>query len=326
MVWIDAFKLGSTVHHPLGNVSVTNDFASQIIANFARVKSQGYSVTVLREHGAEDSYIYGDVRAMRVADGYVQCAVEFTRDDEKTAYNTGILREWSPGFSTNWMDPHTGEKIGPVLMEISFTSMAYQRNLRVPQDINPGVVLSAHPLFFNTGAEMQDEEKQEMAAPDEMPAEEKQEMAEPTLADVMAMLAEIKSCVMPAPAEEESEVEMSADEEIIAEMSARIAQLEDDKTKMELRAAGITGDRANHLVKLSRVNVELYRETVRLLSAQTEIGVIGSTDVGEKPITAADVAQAARDAKKTGHGKLAKFVVENYPEFSGKINAVRNAL
>lgn len=326
MVWIDAFKLGATVHHPLGNVDITPAFASQVVANFARLRSQGYAVTVLREHGTEDSYIYGDVLNMRVADGYVQCAVEFTRDEEKTAYNSGILREWSPGFSTNWMDPHTGEKIGPVLMEISFTSMAYQRNLRVPQDINPGVVLSAHPLFFTTGAAMQDEEKQEMAAPEEMPAEEEMQMAEPTIADVMAMLAEIKAAVMPAPVEEESEVEMSADEEIVAQMSARIAQLEDDKTRMQLAANGITGENAARLVKLSRVDVGLFNETVRMLSAQTEIGAVGGADIGERPTTAEDVAKAARDAKCAAPGKLAKFVHENYPEFSGKINAVRHAL
>jgi hypothetical protein len=199
--------------------------------------------------------------------------------------------------------------------------MAYQRNLRVPQDINPGVVLSAHPMFFAKGAEMPKEEKQELAAPEELPVEEL-EMAEPTIADVLAMLAEIKSILKPV--EEESPVDEK--EETIAQMSARITQLEDDKTRMELSVAGITGDRAKHLIKLSRANVELYRDTVRLLSAQQEIGVAGAADIGDAPITASYVASEAVKAGADSPGKLVAFLNKKYPTFVGQAAEVRNVI
>lgn len=315
MLWVDAFKIGSTVHHVRGNVEITPQFAAELIANFAAIKSRGYAVTVLREHGRVDSYIYGDVLELRVDGDYIQCGVEFTREEEKQAVRDKLLREFSPRFDLNWMDPHTGEKLGAVLLEISFTSMAYQRNLRTPSDANPEFALSGVPIYtFSIG--------------ENMVPEEKVEMAEPTMMEIMALLTKILEKLEAAPVESE-EVEMAAEEEepVVAQMSARIAQLEGQLVRQELSAAGIAKN-VDQLVKLSRTDAGLYRETVKMLSRrdQVEIGVTGATETGPRKLTAADVAQAAKAAGKTDRGRLPMFLSANYPEFVNQISDVRKHL
>jgi hypothetical protein len=322
MVWIDAYKLGSTVHHPQGDIEITPEFASTIVKNFRLLTSRGYHVTFLREHGRVDSFVYGDITDVRIKDGYVTCAVEMTRDEEKEAYNSGILREYSPGFSMNWTDPHTGEELGPVLLELSFTSQAYQKNLRIPQDINPGVVLSGHPLFTRQGDTMAKKIDLAEEAPKE---EEKMEMAEPTLSDLLARIEALETSLAP---KEEEEVEMAMEDEKdgeIAKLSAIVHSLQADKTRMELSAAGIKGDVVPSLVQLSRTDSKLYAATVKMLSSkpQPSIGTMGEVETTVH-LSAADVAAEAVKAGKAGPGHLAVFVKEKFPSF--EINTVRAAL
>lgn len=163
----------------------------------------------------------------------------------------------------------------------------------------------------------------EKMAAEEVTAE-KTDVAEPTMADFMLILNEIKT--MLAQKEKEPEVEMSEEEDKVAQMSARIEQLEDEKTRMELSVAGITGEPVCRLVRLARNDAELFKQTVKLLSArpQAEVGVSGSAEVGTKQFSAADVAAEAVKAGKAGHGSLALFVQRNHPDFD--INDVRKAL
>jgi len=322
VVWIDAYKMGSKVYHSSGNIEITLEFAASITRNFRVLKSRGYSVTFLREHGRVDSFVYGDVVDTRVQEGWLSLAVVMTRDEERKAYNEGILREFSPGFSMDWQDPHTGEMMGPTLLEVSFTSMAHQRNLRVPNDINPGVVLSnQHPMLYLEGnvtvKKLAAEELPEVAK------EETIEMAEPTLVDIAAMLTELLALARPA---EVDATELISDdkEDPTVKMSARIAQLEGDNVRLELSARGIKGDIVADLILLSAVNRPLYVKTVKALAApQAEIGVTGQAATHVK-FSAKDVALAAVAAGQTGHGRLAAFVAINHPEF--KINDVRAAL
>jgi hypothetical protein len=323
MVWIDAYKLGSTVHHPQGDIEITPEFANAIVKNFRLLTSRGYHVTFLREHGRVDSFVYGDITDVRIKDGYVTCAVDMTRDEEKQAYNDGILREYSPGFSMNWTDPHTGEELGPVLLELSFTSQAYQKNLRIPQDINPGVVLSGHPLFTRQGVTMAKKIDLAEEAPKE---EEKMEMAEPTMADLLARIEALEAAAGPKEAEE---VEMAYEDEEkdgeIAKLSAIVHSLQADKTRMELSAAGIKGDVVPSLVQLSRTDAKLYAATVKMLSSkpQPSIGTMGEVETTVH-LSAADVAAEAVKAGKSGPGHLAVFVAEKFPSF--EIKNVRAAL
>ena len=323
MVWIDAYKLGSTVHHPQGDIEITPEFANTIVKNFRLLTSRGYHVTFLREHGRVDSFVYGDITDVRIKDGYVTCAVEMTRDEEKQAYNSGILREYSPGFSMNWTDPHTGEELGPVLLELSFTSQAYQKNLRIPQDINPGVVRSGHPLFTRQGVTMA--KKIDLA--EDAPLEENMKLAEgePTMADLLARIEALEAASAP---KEEKEVEMAMEDEKddkIAQLSAAVQNLQADKTRMELSAAGIKGDVVPSLVQLSRTDAKLYAATVKMLSSkpQPSIGTMGEVETTVH-LSAADVAAEAVKAGKAGPGHLAVFVSRNHPDFD--INDVRNAL
>ena len=321
-VWIDAYKMGSTVYHSGGEVEITPEFAASITRNIRVFFSKGYRVTFLREHGRVDSFVYGDVVDSRIKDGWLSLAVVMTRDEEKKAYNEGILREFSPGFSMNWQDPHTDEELGPTLLEISFTSMGHQKNLRVPNDINPGVVLSnQHPVL-----QLESNMAVKKLAAEELPEaveEETIEMAEPTLADIAAMLTELLALAKPAEVEE-TELMSDDKEDPTVKMSARIAQLEGDNVRLELSARGIKGDIVADLILLSAVNRPLYVKTVKALAApQAEIGVTGQTATHVK-FSAKDVALAAVAAGQTGHGRLAAFVAINHPEF--KINDVRAAL
>jgi hypothetical protein len=324
LAWIDTFKIGSDVHTSDDEaVSITEDFARVLLKNFNALQAKGYRVPLLRSHGRRDDYIYGDVHAMRVADGYVQCGVTFTREDEKQAFNEGIMREYSPGFDEDWLDPHTGERMGPVLLELSFTGLAYQRNLRAPQEANP-VQMSR---FLHTIGDTMSRKKLAEESVEEVTAVE--EMSEPTLGDIAAMLAQVLEVLAPKEMMEVPEEEMMADvDEEKKEMSARIRQLEERAVRAELSALGIKAeDEIKHLVQLSRQSPELYRATAKRLSrpAQAEIGVMGVAETSVS-LDAATVARAAKAAGQTGPGRLALFLSSNHPSFVNKINEVRKHL
>jgi hypothetical protein len=327
LAWIDAFKVGADVHTTGDVVSITPEFVSTLLANFEALYAKGYRVPLLRSHGRKDDYIYGDVHAMRVADGYVQCGVTFTREEERQAFNEGLMREYSPGFDLNWLDPHTGEKLGPVLLELSFTALAYQRNLRAPQEANPVQMSYLH--MTKKGDSMSRKKLSEEEVVVEATTEEM--MAEPTLVDIAAMLTKVLEMLsVKEEMMEKPEEEMSAhvEDEEKKEMSARIRQLEERAVRAELSAHNIKGeDDVKHLVQLSRQSPELYRATVKRLSrpVQSEIGVMGVAETSVR-LDAASVAKAAKAAGATGPGRLALFLSANHPAFVNQINEVRKHL
>lgn len=143
-VWVDIFKLGAAIHlQGRAPLRFTEQFARTLVANFTRFRARGETFPVLAEH-ARSGWQYGAVHGLRIAGGYVQAALEFFRAEDRDAYNRGMLREFSPGFSLDYLDPHTGESVGPSLVEVSFTAIAAQRNLRPPQQTNPGVRLATN--------------------------------------------------------------------------------------------------------------------------------------------------------------------------------------
>lgn len=323
LAWIDTFKIGADVHTSDDEaVSITEDFARVLLKNFNTLQAKGYRIPLLRSHGRRDDYIYGDVHAMRVADGYVQCGVTFTREDEKIAFNEGIMREYSPGFDEDWLDPHTGERLGPVLLELSFTGLAYQRNLRAPQEANP-VQMSR---FLHTIGETMSRKKLAEESVEEVTVVE--EMAEPTLGDIAAMLAQVLEMLAPKEMMEVPEVMVGEDDEK-KEMSARIRQLEERAVRAELSALGIKAeDEIKHLVQLSRQSPELYKVTAKRLSrtAQAEIGVMGAADLGAVPESAESIAKAAKAANAADHGKLVLFLSAKHPSWVSRAQEVRHAI
>lgn len=324
LAWIDALKVGASVYTSDDEaVVISPEFANKIVSNFDALQEKGYRVPLLRSHGRRDDYIYGDVHAMRIKDGYVQCGVTFTREEEKQAFNEGIMREYSPGFDENWLDPHTGNRMGPVLLELSFTGLAYQRNLRAPQEANP---IQMSKYLFSIGGEMPEDKKEMM----EETVEVVEEMAEPTLGDIASMLSQILQ--MLAPKEdlaEEPEEELMAEDEEKKEMSARIRQLEERAIRAELSALGIKGeDDVRHLIQLSRQSPELYKTTAKKLarpSVQVELGVMGATE--SRPVIDVEyVARAAKNASASAPGKLALFLSKNHPQFVDRTQEVRAAI
>ena len=273
MIWIDAFKLGTEIHYKGRIIKVSQEMLDEAEQNFAMLSAKGYRFPFKREHGTVDSFQYGDLMKTRQEDGYLSLGIEMRRDEEKKAFKQGIMREFSVGFDTGWIDPHTGENHGMVIYELSFTSEGYQKVLRDPTDINSGVALSASQLI--PGAETMARTKIELAAESAPLEETDAELmeGEPTLADLLApLLARIEALEAASAPKEEEEMEMSyeGDEKDgeIAKLSAIVHSLQADKTRMELSAAGIKGDVVPSLVQLSRTDSKLYAATVKMLSSK----------------------------------------------------------
>ena len=320
LAWIDFHKVQSSVYTEDGDqVDITEEYAESMVRNFYACKDKGYAVPLIRNHGREDSWIYGDVVEVRVSEGMLQAGVMFTDETAKEAFNDGRMREFSPGFSTDWTDPHTGEKMGPTLLELSFTGLGYQRNLRAPQQANP--VQLSHKLMFNFSMEtvMSEETK------DEVSIEERMTRLEAKLDEVMSKFASEPDEEMMADGEEEEEMQDDEKEE----MSRRIQHLEDQLVKTQIVNAGVKDD-VEGLVKLARIDAKLFASTLKKLArtSQTEIGVMGVADTNVS-LTAIDAEYVAKAAKKSGAdapGKLTLFLSKNHPSFVERTQEVRAAI
>ena len=282
----------------------------------------------LRDHGRKDSYVYGDILDIRV-NSHVQLLVEMTREEEYSAWSDGIMSEFSPGFDPNWLDPHTGNHIGPTLMELSYTSMGYQRNLRKP-GTDAQVALSRTLLTDGTVSatgETMATKKELMAEEETMLAAGEDAPTGVTLDELAAKLDKLIELMTPKELseDEEEKVEMMDEDEEKKELQRRVKSLEDERTVSQLSAAGITGDVVAGLVKLRRVDADLFGATVRRLSAkQSEIGVGNiPTSSGNALV---DVAKAARHAGADKPGRLPVFLSQNFPEFAERAQDVRNAI
>lgn len=333
-VWVDAFKVGDLVSHPrYGEQRYTEKQLLEAVRNFRDLTTKGYETTLLREHGREDSYQYGKIHNVRISeDGYFQCAVEFYRLADREAFNEGILREFSPGFAHEWLDPHTNEKMQNVLLELSFTSRAYQRNLRPPQSTNPGVVLSDNmptslaetpsgKAALQGEDPMEEEEVAEEVTEEEQP-EFSQESAFSALSAKMDTLME-----MLKPKEEE-QPEMNDDVTEVEKLSAQVAQLNGELLTAKLSAKGVEADRIPTLVALSQTATpEQFAEIVNYAATpanttviQAEVGATGSADIAGGEASAADIVEEAKAAGvEYGAGGFSLWVSDNYPERSDEI-------
>lgn len=337
-IWVDAFKVGDLVVHPrYGEQRYTQPELLEAITNFRKLKAKGYATTLLREHGTEDSYIYGEIVDVRIDElGYFQCLTSFTRRQERDAYNDGILKEFSPGFAREWLDPHTGEILNNVLIELSFTSRAYQRNLRAPQDINPGVTLAdaATPLHYTpTGATsiqpqpervtVEEEENMPVEATEEEEQTFSQEEAYQEMCSRMdkmsAMLEEMRAFMMPA--NEEEPAQMSDDATEVERLSARIAELEATNTRLHLESKGFEGSRLANLVQLSqKLSKDDFAQVVEMSAnrvvVQEEIGAAGVAVVETVDELDAIIDEAAaKGFRYSNHdGKFSAYIAANYAD------------
>lgn len=314
MIWVDIFKLGAEVHRGGHIVEITESFANSMLRNFARLTGEGAEIVVLREHERE-GYVYGKVHSLRMWEDHMQAQMEFFAEDDRTAFNAGMLRRFSPGFALNFEHPHTGELIGPTLLEVSYTAMPYQHNLRPPQVTNPGVRLALnYSGEIVTPYEGEDMEEKTEAA-------ETVEAVEPTEASTSGLDAILERlAVLEArfeePQEEPAQAELSDADRVVEELSAKVRELEDDKTRMELSARGITED-IEHFVALKRQSPQIYEFAVRkaatAVAVQEPIGKPGTEQV-DGELSADALIEMAADAGYTYGRGLAVWLGKNHPD------------
>jgi hypothetical protein len=326
IAWIDFHKIGESVYTEDGDrVDITQEYADQMVKNFRYCLSRGYSVPLIRNHGRDDSYVYGDLLDMRIEGEWIQAGATFTRPQEQQAFDEGIMREFSPGFDQDWLDPHTGKRIGPTLLELSFCSLGYQRNLRAPEQPESQMAkqylhtMSNNNLQFSTPTQ-----EPKMAETTEVTVEERMTKLEAAVEEILAKLTEPDEEMMDEPDEE-----MAVEDEEKKEMSRRIQHLEDQLVKTQITNAGVKDD-VEGLVKLARIDAKLFASTLKKLArtSQTEIGVMGVADTSIS-LTAIDAEYVAKAAKKSGAdapGKLTLFLSKNHPSFVERTQEVRAAI
>lgn len=331
-VWTDIFRLGAEIHHPSADVplTVTREFVLALIANFARLTGEGHEIVVLREH-ERAGHVWGQVHSLRVQDGFVQGLLEFFNEADREAYNEGRLRRFSPGFALDFTHPHTGESMGPTLLEVSYTAMPFQTNLRPPQETNPGMRLAltfpGHIATLSKEESMSKEtqkavepEAADVALAEGAEEEEKQEFnIEAAFTALSEQISTLVSLMVPAEEEEEEEdAALSDSERQVAELSRKVERLQDDKTRLELSARGIDADEA--LVKLARTDRALFDSVTTKLAAavptgQKPIGRTGDAEVsGAAPTVKTILAHAEKEGVKRGSGSWPRWVAANYPE------------
>jgi hypothetical protein len=323
MIWVDIFKLGAEVHRGGHVVEITESFANAVLRNFRRLAQEGAEVVVLREHERE-GYVFGKVHALRMMDGWLQASMEFYLEDDRMAFNAGMLRRFSPGFALNFEHPHTGETIGPTLLEVSYTSMPYQHNLRPPQVTNPGVRLALNYageiLTPYEEDEMNEESKAAETAEAVEPAEASADVS--ALDAIMDRLAAIEAR-FEEPVTEPAAAELSADEpDELAQLRAQVQKLEDDKVRMELAARGITED-VEHFVRLKRESPEVFEFAVKkaqVATVQEPIGRPGTESVDGELGVQALIEMAADQGATYGKG-LSIWLARNYPERTDEVLA-----
>lgn len=334
-IWVDIYKIGSSVRFPkrtpegiaFKRVDITPEFVAAMLDSFDRLTSAGDRVTVLKEHDADGEH-YGTVHELRVQDDWLQARLSLVPSLWE-AYDDQRVVEFSPAFVEVLYDPHTGDRYQNVLVEVTVTAMALQHTLRPPQQTNPGSALVA---LVASGAliievEMEPEEEEVTPAEEEVaeeaPAEEvvEEEEAAMTLEEAMAKIEELEAKCQEyeaAMAEKEGEMEVAA-----ANFTTQIQALEDSMVKRDLLSAGVPVERHDALVKLRRVDAELFDASVQNLATdrQAPIGVVGTAPVGESHDASRILAEAERAGISYGKG-LGPWLGKHYPEQAAEVAAL----
>lgn len=352
-IWVDVHKVGAMLYHGDDQIELSLEFCSELIANFRRIHDEeGYEIPLMRRHD-DDGLVYGLVHDLRIDGEYLQAGIEIKDPQLRQAYNAGMLRKFSPTIAFDGlMHPHTGEVLKNVLLEVSFTSLEYQWNLRPPQSTQDVRLAAMARDFFippqNQETEMSARKKsleatpaqlQEpgVASPEAMPEQPSDASASidqvlqmlGVLVDKMAALEELLGSAEPSDESDESaEPEASEDEQPmsadpaqaeVAAMASRIRQLEDQNVRLELGAEGVDEQHWPMLVELRRSQPALYEATKKTLSqdhpprrAQDEIGRAGSVSFQASPGAAEILKLAQKKNIQPGTGRLGLWVTKNW--------------
>ena len=309
-IWVDVFKVGTSVFVGEEEIELTAALVGEVVQNFESLKTGESTFTppVQRQHDLSTGMQEGEVHALRLESGFLQALITFADPEVREAYNRGQVRFFSPGFSLNFQDPHSGREVGATLLELSFVSEPQQKNLRDPRDINPGVTLAAQE------PNVMAEEQMELASDEEEPEAFNAQAAFEGLDERLAKLEALQEGD-----EEEEEEELGADE-ATEKMAARIRDLEDQNTRLELGAFDVDADEVTNLVALKRSAPALFASHVQRLpvrgsglTVQAEIGMTGATAMTGKATAEAILLEAEGLGVKVGNGKLSLWLAQNHP-------------
>lgn len=198
----------------------------------------------------------------------------------------GIIGDYSPGFSMEWEDPHTGRMLENVLRECSFVSEGHLKNT---EKRPPGYALSASGFVMiielACEEEMEKKEMQDAEAMEERLARLEEVQGElisgmESLAGQVGRLVEAIGGEAEDDDDDDEEMEEHGDKEE-TQMSARLARLEKELAKertLRLQSeAGAAMDRLgleleakqrDRLIALSVKDADAFRSTVELLASQ----------------------------------------------------------
>lgn len=329
--FLQLFSWGE-VAHKNGEFMIDREFYAKMRASFdflVKGDRPPQYPPIKRQH-SDDGFVYGVILEIfstdeqAIPDGFssegIYAEVMPSPLLQRWREEDGIIGDYSPGFSLEWEDPHTGRTLENVLRECSFVSEGHLKNT---EKRPPGYALSASgfvTIQLEQEAGMADEEKKEEMEKEEMEAEDlagrlaRVEEVQNQLLEGMASLSEqVGRLVEQAGGESdddgEEEMEEAGDKE--TQMSARLARLEKELGKertLRLQSeAGAAMDRLglkleakqrDRLVALSVKDAEAFKSTVELLALQqkqitklsakagghnpfAEIGVVGDVEASK---------------------------------------------
>lgn len=307
-IWVDVFKMGSVYIPTRGEskeVIVDADFVLKLEENFNLMKRLGHMPVVEKQH-AEDGYNYGDVLAVRTDGEWFQAFITLKDPEDRRRYNLGMIERFSPTFSTNYFRSDTGERIGPHMFGLAFVTHPHQINLREPQVINPGVTLGAQQ------EPAMDEEREEAF-------DARQAFAAVTeqFGALTARLEALEAKFMDG--DEEDEEMAAKPDAAVASLSARLAEVEAENTRLQLSAYDIDEKQRDHLVALKSADVVLFNAHVATLpvkgapvKVQEEIGTGGGGEGSESLALSAILDEAVQLGLDPKGARFVGWAAENH--------------
>lgn len=239
--WRLLFAWGD-VEHPSGGFSVDMDFWRGLKRSFDALKKEHrYLPPLTADHPEIIAEIlseaelrganYGMVTGLRIDEDGIWGAFTLNEIGQRLS-DMNALAYLSPSFYRQWVDPHTGNTLGPVLREVSFVGVPYQKNISgevgAVYGLADAVALSELGFVTNsTEAVMVEETATEEVV-------ETEEMAGPDMAALDAKLDAILALLQPAEMAEDEEQEST-------DMGERVASLEKE-LKREKAANAVRSD------------------------------------------------------------------------------------
>lgn len=328
--FLQLFSWGE-VAHKNGEFTIDREFYAEMRKSFdflVKGDRPPQYPPIKRQH-SDDGFVYGLILEIfstdeqAIPDGFssegIYAEVMPSPLLQRWREEDGIIGDYSPGFSLEWEDPHTGKVLKNVLRECSFVSEGHLKNT---EKRPPVYALSASgfvTIQLEQEAGMADEEKKEEMEVDEELLEERLARLETTQAELLegveSLAGQVGRLVEQVGGESDNdEEEMEEQDDKETQMSARLARLEKELNKertLRLQSeAGAAMDRLGlkldkekreSLVALSVKDSDAFKVTVELLaekqkeitelSAKTsdhnpfaEIGVVGDVETNKSEL------------------------------------------